>query len=98
MRHGRFFGNVTGTDDLGKKTSRVVPLKSGTLDEARDDYRRLLVEREDDRLRPLGLAPTLRDCFSVYTQQLAVSGKRASSVQKETSYLAYWGLLGHINL
>ena len=39
----------------------------------------------DDRLRPLGLTPLLADYITVHTQALAVSGKRASSVQKETA-------------
>ena len=99
LRNGRFFGNVTVADDLGRKTSRFVPLTGVTLDEARDDYRRLLVEREDDRLRPLGLTPTVRDYVSVYAQQLAVSGKRSSTVQKETAYLAHWKeRIGHVRL
>jgi len=99
LRNGRYFGNVTVTDDLGKKTSRMVPMNGAALDGARDDYRRLLVEREDDRLRPLGLTPTVRDYVSVYTQQLAVSAKRASTVQKETAYLDHWKeKIGHVRL
>jgi hypothetical protein len=57
------------------------------LDEVKADYARLLAEPNDDRLRPLGLTPTLADYIPVYTQQVAISGKRASTVRKETAFL-----------
>ena len=63
----------------------MVPLNGASLDEAKADYARLTTERADDRLRPLGLTPLLADYIAVHTQALAVSGKRASSVQKETA-------------
>ena len=90
QRNGRFFANLTVADDLGRKTSRMVPLSGATLDEAKADYARLTTERADDRLRPLGLTPLLADYIEVHLQALAVSGKRASSVQKETAYLKRW--------
>ena len=34
-------------------------LTGASLDDAKGDYARLLTERDDDRLRPLGLTPTL---------------------------------------
>ena len=86
-RNGRFFASLTVADGLGRKSSRMVSLSGVTLDEAKADYARLLTERADDRLRPLGLAPILADYSTVYKQQLAVSGKRPSSVEKETGYL-----------
>ena len=85
QRNGRFFANLTVADDLGRKNSRMVPLNGASLDEAKADYARLTTERADDRLRPLGLTPLLADYITVHTQALAVSGKRASSVQKETA-------------
>src|SRR5437016_4583321 len=85
QRQGRYFANLTVADDLGRKTARMVPLNGATLDEAKADYARLQTERADDRLRPLGLTPTLADYIEVHTQRLAVSGKRPSSVQKETA-------------
>ena len=99
QRNGRFFANLTVSDDLGSKTSRMVPLSGTTLDAARADYRRLLVERDDDRLRPVELAPKLADYVKVHEQQLEVSGKRASSVEKEKGYLRRWReQLGHLRL
>jgi hypothetical protein len=47
----------------------------------------------------LGLTPTLADYIEVHAERLAVSGKRPSSVQKETAYLKYWSKkLGHLRL
>jgi len=74
--HGRFFANLTVADDLGKKTSRWVPLNSGTLTKAIEDYRRLLVERDDDRLRPLGLTPTLADYIDLAALDAHVTQQR----------------------
>src|ERR1035437_2226995 len=65
QRNGRFFANVSIADDLGRKTPKWVPLEGGTLTEVIADYRKLLVEREDDRLRPLGLTPTLADYLNI---------------------------------
>jgi integrase len=99
QRNGHFYANLTVADDLGRKTSRFVPLAGATLDDAKGDYARLLTERDDDRLRPLGLTPTLADYIGVYTQQLEVSGKRAATVEKEKAYLKRWSVkIGLIRL
>jgi hypothetical protein len=55
QRNGRIYANLTVADDLGRKTSRWVLLAGATLDEAKADYARLVTERADDGLRPLGL-------------------------------------------
>ena len=65
QRNGRFFANLSIADDLGRKTPKWVPLEGGTLTSVIADYRKLLVEREDDRLRPPGLTPTLSDYLNV---------------------------------
>ena len=99
QRNGTFYANLTVSDDLGRKTSRWVPLTGGTLDEVKADYARLVTERADDRLRPLGLTPTLADYIGVYTQQLDVSGKRAATIGKEKAYLKRWSAkIGHLRL
>jgi integrase len=98
-RNGHFYANLTVADDLGRKTSRWVLLAGATLDDAKADYSRLVTERADDRLRPLGLTPTLGDYIGVYTQQLEVSGKRVATVEKEKTYLKRWSAkIGHIRL
>lgn len=96
QRNGHFYTNLTVADDLGRKTSRFVPLSGATLDAAELDYARLLTERDDDRLRPQGLTPTLGDYIAVYTRQLDVSGKRSATIEKEKAYLKRWSAkLGH---
>jgi integrase len=91
QRNDHFYANFTVTDDLGGKSSQWVPLEGATLTEAKADYDRLKTERADDRVRPLGLTPTFRDYIEkTYYQQLDASGKRASSIQKEKSYLKKW--------
>jgi len=99
QRNGRIYANLTVADDLGRKTSRWVLLVGATLDDAKADYARLVTERADDRLRPLGLTPMLRDYIGVYTQQLEASSKRATTVEKEKTYLKRWSAkIGHIRL
>ena len=100
QRNGRFFANLTVADDLGRKTSKWVPLEGASLPEAKADYDRLRVERVDDRLRPMGLTPTLRAYIhDTYEAQLEASGKRKSSTDKELSYLKRWsGKIGHLRL
>ena len=100
LRNGKYFANLTVADDLGRKSSRWVPLEGNSFTDAKADYDRLRVERADDRVRPLGLTPTLRDYIDeAYKPQLAVSGKRASSIAKEESYLRRWSdKIGHLRL
>lgn len=100
QRNGRFFANITVADDLGRKKSQFAPLNGGTLDEAKVDYARLQTERADNRLRPLGLTPTLSDYLrKSYLPALAASGKRPASVAKENHQLERWATeIGHLRL
>ncbi|HXT40743.1 MAG TPA: tyrosine-type recombinase/integrase [Candidatus Angelobacter sp.] len=68
-RNGKFYANLTVIDDLGRGSSSWVPLSGVTLDEARADYARLLTERDDDRLRPTGMVPTLGDYIGSTTAE-----------------------------
>src|SRR5438876_10309476 len=99
LRNGKFYANSTVSDELGRRSSQWVALSGATLDEGKSDYDRLLTERDDDRLPPLGPAPKLADFFNVQKQLLEVSGKRPSSVEKETTYLKHQNeKLGHPRL
>jgi integrase len=100
QRNGRFFANLTVTNDLGAKTSRFVPLSGASPSEAMDDYRKLQVERNEDRLRPLGQTPTVSDYITAsYTPQLRASGKRDTTIYKELGYARFWQRkLGHLRL
>ena len=81
-RGGRYFTNLALSDTRDRKASRVV-----THNDAKDNFDRLKTKRTDNRLVPLGLTPTLGDYVQVHTQRLAVSGKRAATVEKETANL-----------
>ena len=48
LRNGQYFANLAVADDLGRKTSRWVPLVGTTFTEAKADSDRLRVEREDE--------------------------------------------------
>ncbi|MGC1376794.1 MAG: site-specific integrase [Anaerolineales bacterium] len=79
QRNGRFFANLSIADDLGRKTPKWVPLDGATLTEVIADYRKLLVERQDDRLRPLGLTPTLADYLNIPFLEAENSRQRLGS-------------------
>jgi hypothetical protein len=99
QRNKRFFAILTVSNDLGRKTTCLVPPNATTLDEAKADYARLHTERADDRLRPLGMVPTFADYVEIHTQHLVVSGKRASSVEKEIACLKQWTMkVGNLRL
>jgi integrase len=100
QRNGRFFANITVADDLGRKKSQFVPLSAATLEEARADYARVLTERSDNRLRPLGMVPTFAEYLhKAYLPALSASGKRPASVVKEKRQLEHWaGEIGHVRL
>ncbi len=100
QRNGRYFANLTVADDLGRKKSQFAPLSAGTLDEAKADYARLLTERADNRLRPLGMVPTFAEYLrKAYLPALTASGKRLASVVKEKRQLERWATeIGHLRL
>jgi hypothetical protein len=76
QRNKVYYANLTVSHGLGCKASRFVPLKSGIFAEAKADYDRLRMERDDDRLRPLGLTPKLSGYFkNSCTKQLNAMGE-----------------------
>ena len=90
-RGGKYFANMTLTDDLGNKLNRWMPLEGGSIDQARLHYRKLLVQRQDEQLLPVSQAPKLKDYFaSSYLPLLEASGKRPASIKKEKRYIQRW--------
>ncbi len=99
QRNGKYYANLSVADDLGRKTSKWVALAAVTLTQAIEDYRRLQVEKEENRLRPIGLKPTLADFLDTHLKDLGASGKRHSSIAKESGYLRRWAKsIGHLRL
>lgn len=90
-RHGRYFANITVGDDMGHKKQRFVPLNASSLEEAREDQSRLVTERADFQLRPMGMSPTMEEYLhNSYLPSLRASGKRPASIEKEQLQLEKW--------
>src|ERR1022692_4555967 len=64
-RNGKFVARITVEDDAGGKAVKWVPLKAETTAQAQEEFRTLLVERGEDRLRHIGRCPK----FSDYVEQ-----------------------------
>jgi hypothetical protein len=60
-RNGIFVARITVEDDAGRKAVKWVPLKAETGAVAQDEFRTLLVERGQDRLRHIGRCPKFFD-------------------------------------
>ncbi len=98
-RNGQFCARIVVEDDEGRKTTPYVPLAAKSAAEAQDELRGLLVERKENRLRPIGHAPKLAEYIVTFLDQREVSGIRATSFAKDKTQLARWGKsLGHLRL
>jgi hypothetical protein len=87
-RNGSFYARITVEDDCGLKSVKWVPLeKATTASEAQDEFRTLLVERDENRLRPVGLSPLFKDYVQTYLERLSTSGKKADTVVTEGGHI-----------
>src|SRR5260370_7271233 len=57
-RNGNFVARITVEDDAGHKAVKWVPLEAETAAQPQEEFRTLLSERAEDRLRHLALIPT----------------------------------------
>jgi integrase len=90
-RGGKYFANMTLTDELGNKLTRWMPLEGGSSDLARSHYRKLLVQRQEEQLLPVSLSPKLREFYqSTHLPLLRGSGKRPATIKKEIRYINRW--------
>ena len=85
-RNGRFLARITAEDDLGRKSKKWVPLESETAAEAQDALRALLVERSENRLRPIGLTPLFGNFTQVYLDRQPTSGKKPDTLVTESAH------------
>jgi integrase len=99
-RNGRFLARITVEGATGKKAVKWVPLESATVAEAREQFRKLLVERDENQLRHIGQAPKFSDYVADnYLRHLASSGKKPDTIVCEKVHLKGWQeALGHLNL
>jgi len=87
-RNGNFVARITVEDDAGRKAVKWVPLAAETTAEAQEQFRTLLVERGEDRLRHIGRCPKFSDYVErTYEQRLATSGKKPDTMVTEHVHL-----------
>jgi integrase len=87
-RNGKFVARITVEDDVGQKSVKWVPLVAETAAAAQEEFRTVLVERGEDRLRHIGRCPKFADYVEkTYEQRLATSGKKAGTLVTEHVHL-----------
>ena len=99
-RNGSFIARITVEDDAGRKAVKWVPLEANTTAEAQEEFRTLLVERSEDRLRHIGLSPKFSDyAENTYKKRLATSGKKPDTLVTEHVHLKQLNeSIGHLSL
>lgn len=99
-RNGKFLARITVEDDGGRKTLKWVPLEGNTAAEAQDAFRKLLVEKSENRLRHIGRSPKFGDYLDqFYMPHLATSGKKPDTMVTEKAHLTPWrDAIGHLYL
>src|SRR5208282_2734199 len=99
-RNGRFVARITVEDDAGHKTVKWVPLKAETAAAAQEEFRTLLVERSEDRLRHIGRCPKFSGYVDqTYENRLATPGKKPDKLVTEHVHLKQLReSVGHLTL
>lgn len=99
-RNGNYVARITVEDALGRKSVKWTPLEAETAAEAVKELRTVQTEREENRLRHIGLAPTFADYLDkVYAPLLESSGKRPETLVTEKSHFNRWREgIGHLRL
>jgi len=99
-RNGKFVARITVEDDAGRKAVKWVPLKAETAAGAQEEFRTLLVERGEDRLRHIGRCPKFSDYVEqTYESRLATSGKKPDTMVTEHVHLNQLReSVGHLSL
>jgi integrase len=99
-RNGKFMARITVEDDAGRKRLKWVPLTAATAAAAQEEFRTLLVERGEDRLRHIGRCPNFSDYVAqTYEPRLVTSGKKPDTLVTERVHLKQLGeSLGHLYL
>lgn len=99
-RNGSFVARLRVEDDLGRKANKWVPLVAKTAADAQEEFRKLLVERSENRLRHIGQCPKFADYLEqTYFPRLAASGKKPDTLVTEKGHLNRWTeSIGQLNL
>ena len=99
-RNGSFVARISIEDTAGRKNVRWVPLAAKSAAEAQDEFRKLLVERTENRLRHVGLSPAFAEYLDrTYLPLLAGSGKKPDTITTEQAHYKRWReSIGHLRL
>lgn len=99
-RNGKFLGRISVEDEGGRKEVRWVPLAAKTAAEAQDEFRKVMVERAENRLRHIGRSPAFAEYLDqTYLPLLAGSGKKPDTITTEQAHYKRWReALGHLRL
>lgn len=82
---------MTVEDDRGQKQIKWVPLEAAqTASDAQEELRKVLVERDENRLRPIGLSPKFKECAETYLLRQETTGKRADTLVTEKTHINRW--------
>ena len=75
-RNGKYLARISVEDEAGRKDVRWVPLSAKSAAEAQEEFRTLMVERTENRLRHIGRSPSFAEYLDqTYLPLLAGSGK-----------------------
>jgi integrase len=99
-RNGKFVARITVEDDAGRKQIKWVPLTAASAAAAQEEFRKLLVERGEDRLRHIGRSPKFSDYVAqTYEQRLETAGKKPGTLVTERVHLKQLcESMGHLTL
>jgi len=99
-RNQSFLARISVEAEDGRKNVKWVPLKAKTGAEAQEEFRTLLVERSENRLRHIGRSPTFHEFYEkTYLPMLTASGKKPDTITTEKTHYKRWQkALGHLRL
>ena len=77
-----------------------VPLAAKTAAEAQEEFRKLMLERTENRLRHIGLSPSFGEFYNKsYLPMLNASGKKPATIVTEKGHYKRWvAAIGHLRL
>ena len=90
IRNGKYLARLTVADESGRKKECYFPLTATTTAEAKEALRKLLVERDENRLRHARRSPTFSEYLKTYMGNLATSGKKADTLITERTHYNRW--------
>jgi integrase len=99
-RNGAFVARASIEGEAGRKVIRWIPLAAESAAEAQSELRKLLTEREENRMRHIGRSPTFAEFLDqTYLPMLSTTGKKPDTITTEKAHYKRWHAgLGHLRL